>query len=198
MLRSLHSTDHANMRLGRTIIQFKGSPCWVEEVRGDWSASARSLSSGKALLIADIRDKSEVDVTPVPLGFCDIEGTARYLSRMPARRTKQGLSQESLHCEGIQVPDFYRSQGLCKALSAVISNEYESFRNCYKHVDAGGVTSKAFHRNWAIWKNQREELIVLFKHFGRVGVANKDGTVTLDPAFAYLNETYYEEVLANV
>lgn len=199
MLRSLHSADHANLRLGRTIVQFKNSPCWIDDIRGDWSANARLLSNGKGFTIRDIRNSDEVNVTPVSLGFCDIGGTARYLSRMPARRTKQGLAQESLYCEGITVPDFYRDSGLAKSLNSCITNEYASYETCFRGVSTDRVTSMAFHRNWAIWKSQAtREVVVLFKHFGRVGVANQDGTVRLDPAFSYLQETYLEEVMGNV
>lgn len=196
MLRSLHSADHAGMRFSRTIIRYKGKPCWVDNVNGDFSADARYLKDNKSFQIPDIRNKEEIDVVPVPLGFCDVEGIARYLTRMPCRRTKQGLAQEALYCEGDGVPDFYRMRQYSKALEKTINNVYSCFKEAYVKVGKDLVVSQAFHRNWAVWKDiDKGEICVLFKHFGKVGTANEDGTIKLFPEYSYLQETYNEEVL---
>ncbi len=199
MLRSLHSADHANMRFSRTIIKYEGDACWIDNVNNNWTADARRLSDNKPFTIPNIRDQKKVDVVPVSLGFCDIGGTARYLSRMPARRTKQGLAQESMFCEGVGVPNFYNDRALSRSLDNTISNNYPCFKECYIKVGKDLVVSQAFHRNWAIWKKPSTgDLCVLFKHFGNVGIANSDGTITLSPEFQYLQETYQEEVVGNV
>lgn len=187
MLKSLHNVDHANLRLSRTVVRVKGKPCWVVEVRGDWSAEVRYLDNWKSGIVADIRDEEVVDVTPVILGFCQIGEIARYLSRMPVRKTKQGLSPESIFAAGGGLPSFYGDAALSKQLCATIENDYTSYKKALATIAKGGITSLCCHKDWAVYYTGREPKI-LYKYAGAVGKI-VDGKVVLDKKYAYLIET---------
>lgn len=192
MLKSLYSVDHANLRLSRTVILCKGEPCWVIEVRGDWSAVVRYLSNWKQDVIPDIRDEKVVDVTPVLLGFCQIGAVSRYLSRMPARRTKQGLAPESIFAVGGGLPDFYGDRHLSKQLCSTIKNDYPSFTSALSSLAGGGLTSLCCHKDWALYYTGSNPKI-MYKYAGAVGkVVN--GKVVLDKKYTFLLETLQDNL----
>jgi hypothetical protein len=192
ILKSFHSPDHAGMRLSGTVIRYKGRPTYIARVRGNWDAEAIDMETGNNIHITSIIDESLVDVSPVPLGFCQIGETARYLCRQPARRNKQGLSQESVHCEGMPIPNIFGSASLLKALSSTIVNNYVTFKKALVAVRKQEGRSLAFHRNWAVF-NSGESLHILYKFFGSVGKVDEEDHIILNKDFDYLKETLQDE-----
>lgn len=186
MLKSLYNTDHANMRLSNTVVRVNGSPHWVTEVRGDWSALSRNLATWREFIIPDVRDEAVIDVTPVTLGFCQIGERARYLSRVPSRRTKQGLSVESIFAEGGGLPNFSNDRHLSKQLASTINNEYPSFTKALSEIVKGQLVSLCCHKDWALLSRDGS-IFIMHKFSGRVGeVVN--GKVVLDKKNSYLQE----------
>lgn len=194
ILKSFYSPDHAGMRLAGTLIRVKGRPTYITRVRGEWNAEGIDAETSQGITIADIRDESVVDASPVPLGFCQLSEQARYLSRTPARRTKQGLEMSSLHSEGPPLPNIFESSQLLKALSSTVNNNYPTFVEAVKGVRKKVDRSLAFHRNWAVFNNGGESLVILYKFFGAVGWVDDHNHINLNPVYEYLKETLEEEV----
>lgn len=86
-------------KLNATVCMYAGKPVWVEVV-------------GATVIIADLPggdNRREIkasdplfDVSTPPLGYCDAS-PVKYLTRIPARRSVQGLSHRSLRSERLPI-----------------------------------------------------------------------------------------------
>lgn len=189
-----HSAEHANLRLGNTIIRIKGYPVYVYGINGDYSCDLRYLGRDKLTRIKDIRVIEGIDILPVPLGFCHYGDLAMYLFRRPSRRTKQGLSEESLSTHTGRTPAIGSCGKWRHALHRTIVGEFPSITNTFKILKIQGQGSVPIHRNWAIQAGGTPAL--LYKFHGTVGYWDEGAKrFRLNEAFAYLQETLDEEIV---
>lgn len=178
---------HAGMRLSRSILRYKGHPILLGDVRDNYSCSFTYLMTGRESTIKDVRDCPEVSFEPVPLGFCQVGGYARYLMRKPRRRYKQGLNEESLYAEGPQLPSLSNEE-FRKSLGRAIRGRHMSITDAIAAVEKETFVSAPFHRDWAVYK-EGDDLFVLYRYYGAVGKI-VDGNVVINSNYQYLQETY--------
>lgn len=156
--------DYARQRLHGTIVRHEGVPVTVNEVgrgRGTVLCAVKPLDRNLPSRTVPI---GELDLTPVPLGFCNMTDGLGYLARMPLRNDwRQGLRNNN-----------YRSLWGSDARAAsnaelhkCIVGEFPDIDEALDNVIMRGVGT-AFHRDWAIgW--QDEQPVIAYKWFGIVG-----------------------------
>lgn len=92
-MQSYNEVEYAKTRLLETIVSYKGLPVLVESI------DSSGLVEFK--YIKDLRESScslnELDINPLPLGYCNYNRYAFYLTRMPMRQDwKQGLRNRNI------------------------------------------------------------------------------------------------------
>jgi hypothetical protein len=165
-------------RLVNTIIAHDGEPYTV--------ASVVSKKPYVYLILTPLDDTEEiiqinidkVDFRPVPLGFINFDkGGCRYLSRIPHRAWKQGMTNSNITNHGI---DIFRYK---HDLRNTIINNYPTFAEANKRQ-----VLTAFHRDFCVHNNT-----ISYKDIGEVATYNA-GKFTMVPRYFYLQE-YLHEVL---
>lgn len=83
---------------------------------------------------------SELDITPIPTGYYKDGNTWVFCARRPARRWKQGLSEEncSVACNG---GDLHGSLPPIKGLQQIYDRDYKTKAQAFKE---GGAFSRSF------------------------------------------------------
>lgn len=180
-MRNYQNINYARDRLVGTIVRVGGKAVTVMDFI-DHAVSYKELISGKNASI----DADLMDITPVPLGYVNSAGFANYIMRIPKRQDwKQGLRQATMyssavHPEEITLPDLGRTiEGLFPNLFSVM-----------KTIRKGEVSSMAFHREWAVMKNNR----VLYKGNYDVGTIDEMNNINLTGNFDWLSESLEEAI----
>lgn len=136
--------DYANNRLRETVVRLKdGTPILIHECRSD-------RVSYSPLKVWDDREDMEIktckmkdlDIDPVPLGYCNIQGKALYVTRMPMRQDwKQGLRKNNICLSNGQ--KFPASIG---TLADTIRGNYPSFTEAIMKLKTS-VNKNPFNRS---------------------------------------------------
>lgn len=192
-----YSTDlaYANNRLGDSIVLHKGQPVYVVEVRGDEGGRAiiRSIPQNNTVGVP----LSELDLTPVRLGYVNEDGDAHYAMRVPSRQWRQGLRSSQL----ISLPSGnWRGRNRITTSSnfanTVVGN-YPSPISCYESIVNGEVNGQAFSRSFAIVRTNRRgpsyNLCYKATVVGTAHVGDSRMILTIAPKFSYLTELLEEE-----
>lgn len=177
--------EYANSRICDTIVTHCGKPFRVYEVSPKLTAIGHYLDQSPDNLI-DI-DCHEIDLTPVRLGYAWGD-RLMYLSRVPARRYKQGLRNDSINRINIggyagnprNLPDktlFQSIMGVYKPFQEVLQSSIEGLANPWA-------------RQWALDGKCR----IWYKGGDHVGTFSKDGTLNIKPEFKFLEEALKESL----
>lgn len=170
--------DFIAKRLTNTIISDAGEPVvvsLVHEVNKYIYLNLQPLSEELAEREVNI---DKVDFRPVPLGFINFDySNCRYLTRIPHRAWRQGLTNDNVTNHGI---DLFRCK---KELRNTIVNNYPTFAEANKKK-----YTTAFHRDFCVLNNT-----ISYKDIGIVANYNA-GKFTMLPKYFYLQE-YLHEVL---
>ena len=183
-------SQYANSRLAGTIVRLNsGRPITIDncesEGRSKISIHYHYLNTGRrgpGVMLTD------VDLTPVSLGWADTSSDAAYLCRMPkASDYRQGL-RSSNYTSVFGADKRYVNH---KNLSQTIIGSYPSLANCLDEAaNSGRIT--ALCRQFAIKpKKSSNNFHMYFKWFGVVGdIVN--GRPSLGNNFDHLQETLEE------
>ena len=174
--------EYANSRLSETIVRRNGEPVYVYGVRGGMSVQFASLENLDDVIECHI---DELDLHPVPLGYCNYNKLASYLSRVPMRRDwRQGLRRGNfVSLSGI---DANRIPYEC--LRQAILGDYPTFTAALEAVKK--MKSIAWHRHWSLDVNMQ----VLYKGGVRPVGRVENGQVVLDSRYMYLTEALKESL----
>jgi len=180
----MYSNDHeyANSRLTETIVRLKGEPVYIYQVKAGMKTDYSTLQN-----MGEMKQckADELDLHPVPLGYCNYNQYACYLTRIPMRRDwRQGLRRGNF--TSLSGADANRIP--YEALRQCILGEYPTFEAALEAVKK--VKSMAWHRHWAVdCKGQ-----VLHKGAARpVGTVEK-GVIVLASRYHYLKEALEESL----
>lgn len=173
--------EYAKTRLVDTVVRLNtGIPVRVMSM---WEEDGESMCECFDLVegVAVVVDMSELDITPVPLGYCNNGPNAQYLMRMPMRRDwKQGLRQNNLTTPSgrpIEIP--------WEVVAKTIINDYPTLDAAKKRLfdkplnpflNPGNVKRVAFSRNFSIDKSFNLE----YKGTLNVGDIKNDNYKLLD------------------
>lgn len=179
----MYGDDHeyANSRLAETIVRLNGEPVYIINVSRGMKANCTRLDNDEAFVC----DANELDLHPVPLGYCNYNKYACYLSRIPMRRDwRQGLRKGNY----ISLSGADASRIPYDAVRKVIIGEFPTYKACLEAVKK--LKSIAWHRHWAIDAHGQ----LLYKGGERpVGII-KDGLPELFSRYMYLTEALKESL----
>lgn len=172
--------EYANSRLNGTIVRLKEEPVFVHNIGRGMKAEVSTLEDVYTAFFADAHD---LDLVPVPLGMCNFDGVAAYLSRVPLRRDwRQGLRRENFISsvgDHAKIPP--------NILAKVIKGVYPTLKECLEKVK-GEDASAAWCRHWAVTSHEK----LVYKR-SIVGTS-AGGILLLDKQFSYLAEALEEAV----
>lgn len=176
--------EYANSRLVETIVRRAGVPIFVVSVNRGMVVYYYNLDE----MDGDLKtcDIDELDLHPVPLGYCNFNKYATYLSRIPMRRDwRQGLRKGNFTSQGAGYPG---ERIPYEALSQVIIGDYPAYKACLDAVLK--VKSMAWARHWSV-----DNALDVFYKGGRNPVGKvEEGNVILIPSFSYLKEALQESL----
>ena len=178
--------EYANKRLAGTLVRTKDGIPFV--VNGVERSGKTLLCSGMTLPDENynVLDLTDVDLTPVPLGFYNNEDKMFFACRKPLRRDyKQGLSRQNLVVYGSD-----RSPAF-KLLVPTILNQYPSVAKVMSYLDAKSSGSRAFSRDFGLSKKDGEIALCYRKY--RVGRVEK-GVLVLNRDKFFLEQHLSESV----
>lgn len=180
----MYGTDYeyANSRLTETIVRLKGEPVYVYNVRNGMKVQYGVLKDLDTILECQLE---ELDLHPVPLGYCNYNKLASYLSRVPMRRDwRQGLRRGNF----VSLSGIDANRIPYESLRQAILGDYPTFTAAVEAV--GKVKSIAWHRHWAVNINGQ----VLYKGGVRPVGKIENGQVVLDSRYMYLTEALKESL----
>lgn len=182
MTQPFYRKEDINMRLVNGVVMARGEAVILTEYDG-------SHLHGETLYgIPMHRIKlEEVDITPVPTGNVFTGDSYVHTSRMPQRKYKQSLANESLVCHAMP---FNHENVSVARLSQPILNQYKSFTDVLKLVVDGAAKAMPFHRDWGLYKDGRS-IKLCYKDM-EVGVVKREVVQLLPEKF------YLEQVLKEV
>lgn len=140
----------AKMRLDNVIVRHEGEPCYVrsvEQPRVSYMLNIEYLRTEVAGRV-NLKDKT-LDLSPVPLGNMNHEGTCYFASRAPQRMWKQGLHRDNFMCKSME-NGFVGIPINCKALVNTILGEYPTIKDGVKMIEQGTMVAVGFSRNFSL------------------------------------------------
>lgn len=163
----IYSVQDLQMRLGKSLVRYDGRPYFIMAIDG---RTVMGIFTDNEREYTFKLPDTKLDVRPVPLGYANTGAEALYLSRVPQRRYKQGLSEESLKVLGRHAA---RRLLTSKPLAECILNKYPSYVAACKRVrEDKRVSSVAFSRKFCVEKDDTGLLFLRYRH-EKVGWVNK-------------------------
>lgn len=176
--------DDVKLRLQKSLVRYGGRPVIVDAVADKENVVVYDVKTGK-------RERctvAELDLTPVPLGYSELEDTVVYVTRKPTRRYKQGLTTENIVATDVFTK---RAVGLpiqAKPLARTVMGEFKSVEDAFQ-LCRNGERIVPFAREWAV-ANYKDELCVMYR--GNVVGYVGDDNVMLSPDKYFLKESLME------
>lgn len=181
-MRFFTDPHYARQALANSLIRVGESPVWVGGFDG-WATTLYYPINGKTSRVEDIREVKKLNIEPVPLGYVNLKTRAEFISRIPRRRWKQGLSREAVSAP---VSDIFLKS---RALGNCILNRYPAIEVSILLVKTHQVVSSAFNREWAIGSGVVAPNLMFRGKL--VGIWTEEGP-KLSPPFEYLIESFEE------
>lgn len=180
----MYGTDwaYANSRLEATVVRIGQRPFFVRLVGEGCQVVGYYLDDGKAIIVK----LDDLNLEPVPLGFCNFGGYACYLTRVPMRRDwRQGLRHgnfTSMYGHSAEMIDW-------PSVGKAIEGKYPTLEEA---LATKGSKSVAWCREWGVQFVQNSKRLI-YKHMGEVGRFVK-GKPILHEKYNYLREALEEHV----
>lgn len=193
------TVEQVNMRLVNSVIMVDGQPVYVHGCSQDFSIERdvscisihyfRSDGSEGSCFV----DSQDIDVRNLRLGYVNTRQHTYYLARTPGRQQSQGLTRRNTYTyvTGQDEPsanmfDEFRRHG---SLYRMLSNEYPTIEQCAAKLNDynSGVTSIAFHKHFALVRNDNFDFLELHFKNERIGYGDLNN-FTLPSRYSYLTE----------
>lgn len=183
--------EDLNLRYSQSVILYNGEPFYVAEFLDTTRISGRILSTGRNTEI----NFSDIDTTPIRLGYVNGYTTPRYVTRKPARYYKQGLTSRSLevvdHVQGavgLRLNDDFL---FASNLIDTIKNNYPSFNEALANVNSEQhFPCQAFSRDFCLFKQRYIDLLWRKRTIGRI----ENGEAVVLQKYSYLQDSLQEKV----
>lgn len=189
-MQGYDTAEYAGSRLVETVIRLGETPVLIHNVDTDSVGRIRLKYED---IMTDVVNRETIDkfnLDPVPLGYVNSDGEARYVTRMPLRNDwKQGIRQRSI-CD---IGGYGINHITYRTIGYTIMGKFPKIATVLERVSRGH-SSMAFSREFAITSRG----VLKYKALFDVGKVNMDnGGVAIDPAFSWVKE-HYDEVMENV
>jgi hypothetical protein len=174
--------EYANSRLTETIVRLKGEPVYIFKVGAGMKTEYCTLED---MTTVKRCQAGELDLKPVPLGYCNYNKQACYLSRIPMRRDwRQGLRRGNFaSLSGVNADRIPYD-----VLRQCIVGDYPTFAGAVEAVKK--VKSMAWHRHWAV----DSDLRILYKGSNVPVGMLENGEIVLNSKYQYLKEALKESL----
>lgn len=181
MTQPFYRKEDINMRLVNGVVMARGEAVMLTEYDGTYLY-------GETLYGVPMKriKLEEVDITPVPTGNVFTGDSYTHTSRMPQRKYKQSLSNESLVCHDMPFPS---ERIFLDRLLQPITNQYRGFTDVLKLVVSGAARAMPFHRDWGVYRDGRVyKLCYKDMEVGKI----KRNSIELLPEKFYLEQALME------
>lgn len=175
--------EYANSRLSDTIVLKDKIPVYVYRVGSNGVVEYRTLGDFSKEGNCSI---SDLDLTPLALGFLNTSIKTSYLYRVPTRNWKQGLRLQQIHyVEGSRNKEIsVDSQSFINCLLGI----YPNLTRCVENIHCEEAIARAFSRTFSLEKG-RKEIELVFKDT-RVGYfSEQENRLKLWEKFSFLQES---------
>ncbi len=176
---------YANSRLAGSIIrlQHSGEPVEVSSVEEGGLVQGVTLNSPANR--KNVRCKlSDLNMTPVPLGYVNYNKNAFFVARKPKRNDwRQGMRYDNITAYGYEVRAIPMSY-----IRLTIINKYPTLQKAIGSTSSGVCHKMAWHRLWAI--DQRGS--VYYRGEETPVGSLVGGRIVLSKAYQYLKEALAE------
>lgn len=187
-MKTYDEAEYANNRLKESIVRLKnGTPIHIQNIRSEREVIYNELTLDSDRKVCKLED---LDINPVPLGYCNVKTYCLYLVRMPMRQDwKQGLRSNSLRdVHGRRVDTRYEHLvdtivGKFPSFKDSISRILEKSKNPFK-LEGQSTKSIAFNRDFCL----KEENLLEYKGVFIVGTFNKNGGYDLKERFGWVED----------
>jgi|694.fasta_scaffold01034_31 hypothetical protein len=150
-----------------SIIRFEKKPVYVSYVTDDHQLGLSTIDGGMVKI--PLSDK-RLDFRPLPLGMCNCKNETVFLSRIPKRQFKQGLTVQNLIVQSLTerspsrevVNEIFNIKG--SPITDCADGRYPSVMEAIGIIRDTGRKALAFHRSFAI--SADHEIIHITKKVG--------------------------------
>lgn len=172
--------EYAQNRLIGSVVRRGNVPIYIHHIHNDGQVDYVPTSG----MNGEVKrtDLESLNLEPIPLGYCNHQGYAKYLTRIPMRNDwRQGLRERTLvhRGEGRNPP--------LSCLSRVVNGIYPTLQTCVEALVNKEAVSQAFSRTFAIAAGN----ILLYKG-NNVGSYKDGGELVLKEKFFWLRESLEE------
>lgn len=213
------NVEEIQFRIGNSIVLYEGRPVYISRVAlpepGEdgkevarvffyelpFGGVARRDPFGDEVKIkpqaGEVRkylSSKKFDLSPFPMGYWNTaKGEAVFVSRVPIRQNRQGLTQESCSfkdCRGKNAEGHtFASMIRCQGFLDMVNGKYPDFKEAGNRLDAKEGSSVAVSRNFAFIVDHDLEALLLMHRGVKCGLALKgDKALRLPPKFHFLRQ----------
>lgn len=189
---------YADSRVKGTLCMLDGVPIIVHSVSNGGIVSYYEVGVDGS---QDTCNISQLDVDPPEIGYVQNDMNSIYCMRVPSRRMKQGINQDSL--KFIVNPSEKGAKAVrmeSRPFVQCLKNQYLDIDRSLEYVYNGERVSSALSRNFSLSNpsssSGRRDIPLVYK--GRLivgGVGIKTASPILKPKFQYLAEQMEKELL---
>lgn len=167
------SDDDLNQLFNGCLLRYKGVPVYVRTL-GDGKVQIDSIGGSEFQAhVVNISDKN-FDYSPVPLGYCNVEGYAYYAARRHRRQFVVGLTRGNMVVT--HIGDNHNDKAYAalinmktKGLRDCIMGKYPSVAEAIEELDSKKATTVGIDRSFAVDRDH-----CLYFKDKRIGVIEKD------------------------
>lgn len=190
-MKNYTNIEYARGRLVGTIVRVGGKAAHIDELTKTTVKYTDFIEGRAALAKID-----EMDITPVPLGYCNTMGLSTYLVRYPVRQDwKQGLRHKTLKTIGPKELRITSDMIPWVDVFKTINGMYPKFLEVVKHLhDDRGLRSEAYCRDFAIY----QDMTIMYKEQFTIGtvvdIEANDGVVSIKEEFEWIRDAFEASV----
>jgi len=198
--------EEINFRLAETIVLYDGKPVFITKVRHPEEEDKKEIARVYFYTLPLFPGQKEerrflssrkFDLTPFKMGYMNYKQKALFLSRLPVRQNRQGLSTQTLVCQN---PDGSRAENLgvgglanSREFIDMVEGRYPSFKEAGAMLGKNDCTSVAISRRFAFTLDHDLEALYLYHKDIKCGIAFKeDKGIKVPPKFLFLREEMEE------
>jgi len=182
-----NTREDLHLRLSTSIILLEEQPIFIESVTEQkalmYYTLTKLVTKGPQRLQRISYNSPKLDYKPFALGYYNTEQLAHYVSRMPNRYYKQGLTYRSVVSPTMRLD----TRTFPIVINELCKNSYPSLNEVFNLLNTTCLQSAAFHKFWAIEKAELGVLYLTYKT-RKVGWFNAQKEVHLAKDFLYLTE----------
>lgn len=180
--------DYARQFLVGSYVLYNGNIILVNDIHGDGLVEFSYFDHPDRWEETALQN---IDLSPMPLGYMNMDNKAAFLARVPARQFRQGIREGNL-----QIYDggaWRRVMGrLPQAFINTVRGNYPTVDRCFMEIYNNGKESRAFSRKFAIKSGKNKELSPLHYRGNNVGTISPDLNFKLKNKFGFLKESLVE------